>query len=88
MNETKLYLLSVESLLVSFYAVVVSLVLTSPAYGYLDAGTISIFFQGLLGGIAVAIASVSIFWRKIRIFLFRNKNEEIREDQADEQESE
>ena len=41
---------------------------TSPAYAYLDPGTGSILLQGLIGGIAAAIAFLSIYWQKVKAF--------------------
>ena len=87
MIKAKLGLLSSKSLAVGFYIAVVSLILTTPAHAYLDAGTASILLQGLLGGLAVAIASISIFWRKISNFLFGNKSEKNEGEQTNEEES-
>ena len=41
---------------------------TSPVYAYLDPGTGSILLQGLIGGIASAIAFLSIYWQKVKAF--------------------
>ena len=41
---------------------------TSPAYAYLDPGTGSMLLQGLIGGIAAAIAFLSIYWQKVKAF--------------------
>ena len=41
---------------------------TSPVYAYLDPGTGSILLQGLIGGIAAAIAFLSIYWQKVKAF--------------------
>ena len=86
MNETKLGPLSNKSLIVGVYVAALSLILTTPAYAYFDAGTISIFLQGLVGGVAVAIASISIFWHKIWNFFFGNKSEKNEEEITNEQE--
>jgi hypothetical protein len=87
MIQAKLHLLSNKSLVVGFHVTVFSLILTTPTHAYLDPGTASILLQGLLGGLAVAIASVSFFWRRIWFFLTGNKREKSKEEQTNEQES-
>ena len=46
---------------------------TSPAYAYLDPGTGSILLQGLIGGIAAAIAFLSIYWQKVKAFFSKKE---------------
>ena len=41
---------------------------TSPAYAYLDPGTGSMLVQGLVGGIAVVMSFLSIYWQKVKAF--------------------
>ena len=41
---------------------------TSPAYAYLDPGTGSMLVQGLIGGIAVVMSFLSIYWQKVKAF--------------------
>ena len=41
---------------------------TSPAYAYLDPGTGSVLIQGLIGGIAVVMSFISIYWQKVKEF--------------------
>ena len=48
---------------------------TSPAYAYLDPGTGSMLLQGLIGGIAVAMSFLSIYWQKVKSFFI--KDEEV-----------
>ena len=55
---------------------------TSPVYAYLDPGTGSILLQGLIGGIASAIAFLSIYWQKVKAF-FGKEEEEADTDTAD-----
>ena len=48
----------------------------SKAYAYLDPGTGSIILQAILGFIAAAITSISIYWTKFKSLLnkiFRKK---------------
>jgi hypothetical protein len=42
------------------------LVLSTPAYAYLDPGTGSILVQGLVAAIAVVSAALAAFWSRIR----------------------
>lgn len=46
--------------LTAFYA--------SPAYAYLDPGTGSIILQGLLAGIAAAMAAGGLYWARLKTF--------------------
>ena len=48
---------------------------TSPAYAYLDPGTGSMLLQGLIGGIAAAIAFLSIYWQKVKAFFGKEEEE-------------
>ena len=64
-----------------FLIVLFFLVQTRIAHAYLDPGIISIIFQGILAFFAATIATITIYWRKIkdivrRIFCKKNKNEE------------
>ena len=50
------------------------LLVSSPAYAYLDPGTGSMLVQGLVAGLAVASAAVAAFWTRIRqLFSGRRK---------------
>jgi hypothetical protein len=42
------------------------LLVSSPAYAYLDPGTGSILVQGLVAALAVASAAVAAFWTRLR----------------------
>jgi len=61
--------------------------LATPAYAYLDSGTASILLQSLLGGLAIAVASLSLYWQRIRAFLFGKKTEEQSEKKTDEEQT-
>ena len=41
----------------------------TPAFAYLDPGTGSMILQALIGGVAVAGATLSVYWTKIRDFV-------------------
>jgi hypothetical protein len=48
----------------------------SPAHAYLDPGTGSIILQGLLAGIAAAMAAAGLYWARVKNFfssLFSSK---------------
>jgi F0F1-type ATP synthase assembly protein I len=47
------------------------LLVSSPAYAYLDPGTGSMIVQGLLAALAALSAVVAAFWTRIRRFLSR-----------------
>ena len=67
--------MSTRRLLISIYSSLFLLLWMNPVYAYLDAGTASLLLQSLLGGIAVAIASLSVFWQRLRGF-FRSKKDD------------
>ena len=46
---------------------------TSPAYAYLDPGTGSMLVQGLIGGVAVVMSFLSIYWQKVKAFFSKEK---------------
>lgn len=64
---------STKIVIASFCAAAVFFLLNTPVYAYLDGGTINMVLQGLIGGLAVTIASISIFWKKIWNFFFIRK---------------
>lgn len=39
------------------------------AYAYIDPGTGSIIIQGIIGFVAAALATIKIYWQKIKLFL-------------------
>ena len=58
---------------VSLTVFCVLVLLSNPAYAYLDPGTGSMLIQGLLAAIAAASVTIGIFWRRLRSF-FGRKN--------------
>tara|TARA_B100000767_G_C19679643_1_gene498982 strand:+ start:298 stop:549 length:252 start_codon:yes stop_codon:yes gene_type:complete len=50
---------------------------TSSAFAYLDPGTGSALLQGLIGGVAVGVSFLSIYWQKVKAFLTNIKNKII-----------
>ena len=47
---------------------------TSPAYAYLDPGTGSMLLQGLIGGVAVVMSFLSIYWQKVKAFFGKRRS--------------
>jgi hypothetical protein len=46
----------------------------TPAYAYLDAGTGSIFLQGLFAGVAGVLAVIKIYWGRFKDKFLKIKN--------------
>lgn len=46
----------------------IAIIHTSPAHAYLDPGTGSIILQGLLAGIAAAMAAAGLYWARLKNF--------------------
>jgi len=44
------------------------LLISAPAYAYLDPGLGSLILQSLIGGIAVAFGFISFYWKKFKFF--------------------
>ena len=56
---------------------IIFFILTNASYAYLDPGTGSIILQAIIGFIAAALATVSLYWNKLKLFLnklFKKKN--------------
>ena len=49
----------------------VVLIFSFPAYAYIDPGLGSLILQSFIGGLAVALGFVSVFWQKIKSFIFK-----------------
>ena len=49
---------------------------TLPVYAYLDPGIGSILLQGLIAGLAATVATVTLYWNKVKDFIktIANKN--------------
>lgn len=65
--------------IVKTFTILLIFFLPSNAYAYLDPGTGSIILQAILGFIAAAVASVSIYWTKFKLLLnkiFNKKKQE------------
>jgi hypothetical protein len=56
------------------------IMLTLPAYAYLDPGTGSMLLQVILGGIAAIGVALKLFWHKIRIAVGLSKNSKAGEE--------
>jgi len=58
---------------ISGMALFLSLVFTAPACAYLDPGTGSMIVQAVIAVVAIAGASVGIFWKRFKSFFSREK---------------
>ena len=66
------------------FCLVLSMVIVTPAYAYLDPGTGSAILQGLLAVLAMAIVVVKVYWQKILVFLgIRKKAQDSESKSAD-----
>ena len=43
------------------------------AFAYLDPGTGSILLQGLIGGVAITMSFLSIYWQKVKAFFVKKE---------------
>jgi hypothetical protein len=60
-----------------------AMLLSSPAYAYLDPGTGSILLQGLLAALAAASAAVAAFWSQIRRLLSGRRDSKALADESE-----
>ena len=51
-----------------YLVIIISFVFTTSANAYLDPGTGSIILQAILGFIAASIATISLYWSKLKFF--------------------
>lgn len=54
-----------------------ALMMTVPAYAYIDPGTGSLIVQGVIGAIAAAGITLKLYWHKLKIFFFKDKQDAI-----------
>lgn len=54
--------------------IAILLLISQPAWAYLDPGTGSMLLQVILGGIAAIGVALKLFWHKIRVALGFNKS--------------
>ena len=48
-----------------------SVLMTGPAFAYLDPGTGSMILQGIIGGIAAGITIISLYYQKLKFFFIK-----------------
>ena len=65
------------------FAFCVVIVLTKPAYAYLDPGTGSMLLQGLIAAVAGGLAAGGMYWAKIKNFFSRKKAQPAKESKQD-----
>ena len=59
----------------------IGILISTPAYAYLDPGTGSILLQGLLGGLAGAAVFLKLYWHKLLSLFGRKKSDDTNENQ-------
>jgi|TARA_B100000787_G_C16001272_1_gene210175 hypothetical protein len=50
---------------------IISFLLITPSFAYLDPGTGSMILQAILAFIAASIATLSFYWNKVKFFLIK-----------------
>ena len=54
---------------------------SSPVLAYLDPGTGSMLLQGLIGGLAITMSFLSVYWQKVKAFFVKKEvGSDIEED--------
>ena len=71
---SKNYLMKVT--LMKITPILLAMTVSSPAYAYLDPGTVSIMLQGIIAAIAMATLTFNKYWYKIINFFSKNKDED------------
>ena len=67
-----------------YLLIAILLLITPPAWAYLDPGTGSMLLQVILGGIAAVGVALKLFWHKIRVALgFGKSGKAEQEEKAD-----
>lgn len=65
-----------------YLVIIISFVFTTSANAYLDPGTGSIILQAILGFIAASIATISLYWSKLKFFftkLFKKNKKSVQD---------
>ncbi|GAB4371274.1 MAG: hypothetical protein Kow00114_32060 [Kiloniellaceae bacterium] len=60
-----------NALLAAILAAIALLTFTRDAYAYLDPGTASMFLQGIIGGLAAALAVGAVYWQRVKSLFAR-----------------
>ena len=58
---------------VAYLTMCLSMLVISPASAYIDAGSGSLIFQAVVGGLLAASLAVKVFWGRIITFFRRRK---------------
>ena len=53
-----------------------NLFIISNAYAYIDPGTISIIFQGIVGAIVAGGVAIKLYWHKFKTFFKKKKKDD------------
>ena len=75
---SKNYLMKVT--LMKIPPILLAMTVSSPAYAYLDPGTVSIMLQGIIAAIAMATLTFHKYWYKFINFFSKNKDEDENEE--------
>jgi hypothetical protein len=62
-------------LYVAATALVIGLLYTPPAHAYLDAGSISLLLQAIVGTIAGGTVALGLYWRKVKAVISGKRGE-------------
>lgn len=61
----------------TFKIVTLSLILSSPAYAYLDPGTGSMIIQMAIAGIVSALFTIKMYWYRIKAAVYKIMGKEV-----------
>lgn len=54
----------------------VLLLVTAPAYAYIDPGTGSFLLQGLVASFFAGLFTIKMYWQRFKTFIFRKKGQQ------------
>jgi hypothetical protein len=60
-----------NKIIIASIVAIAVLAVSTPAYAYLDPGTGSVLLQGLLAGVASALAVLKLYWRRFKSYVLR-----------------
>jgi hypothetical protein len=76
----------IRNLLFTNYMIMLSFFITSPAYAYLDAGTGSLIFQGIIAGLAMLSITIKMWWHTIISWFKKSEDSKVIKNPTDEPE--
>lgn len=66
-----------------FFLLLALFLIAPSVYAYLDPGTGSMLLQLLIGGIAAALLSIKVYWKKIKGLLVRIFSKDVSSEESD-----